>query len=193
MVVQAQFGATSGPVSPPLPIVLAAPALTAASFDGQALSLTLGALPAGSAAPTAFALVLSRNGVAVQSESVAPAPGSAPLVFAVNQPIDAAASYTVEWSVCAGPSTGPAGSATVVLGTPAVSSIDFDPVTGNCTVGWAAVANAASYSVLVENGGQTFLASTVQAPLHQAVYTPSQLLQGAITHLKSAPEAASRR
>lgn len=118
-VAQAVFTTGSGPASEPVPVLLAAPGVTATTGADHAVTVTVTA-PDGPA-PWAYELVLGEGGDPVERR-VVPATG-ADLRLPVGWRVDPSATHDVTVRAMAGRSTGPAASAPAVLAAPEVASI----------------------------------------------------------------------
>jgi hypothetical protein len=125
----------AGPPSS-LKLVLAAPTLTAASFDGRVLAVTFSAPAAGTAAIDSYDLTLERNGTAVQRIAVSVPASGQPLAMTIDHPVDPTASYRFHARARAGAAAGPFAAAGVLLGSPAVSAITCaDRITATVAAG----------------------------------------------------------
>ena len=130
-----------GVASAPVDIIVAAPSITSAVYDGSAVRLTWHGAPdlaahasrvrieSGKVTMTAFDVGLTQAVVALP-------PG----------PWTAVVQATGERT--AGPGVGVA----LITDPPALNTIVFDPVGGDCTVTWSGPAGATGYTVTVEDG-----------------------------------------
>lgn len=116
-------GCGIGPDSTPLSLVLKAPGLSAPSYDGRELSLTVALPGVGDASIDAVEVEILRNGAAVWSRRLPPPAQGKPLTLA-TAPLYATAANAVRARACAGRAAGPFSAAVAVQAAcPAITSI----------------------------------------------------------------------
>jgi hypothetical protein len=164
VVVQALFSASSGPASVSLPVLLGAPAVSAPYFDGATLSATVA--PPSGGAPSRYDAILLRDGEPVQDFSAPPPAAGQPLRLPFDWPPVPGAAYSLRLRACSGLSRGPTVDTplAIVSTAPSITSVTFDAIGGGCTLSWAAVHNADTYSVAVFDGPSPVLQQSTSSP-----------------------------
>jgi hypothetical protein len=100
-------GGAAGPESAFLPLVMIAPTVSGAVFDGKSVSVSVTAPSVGDTIVTGYRMVLSANGTPVETQDVATGTS---LAMPVTHPLDPTASYQVSAMALAAGVTGPASS-----------------------------------------------------------------------------------
>jgi hypothetical protein len=190
------IGDAAGPASTGLNLVLIAPAVSGAVFDGKTVTVSVTAPNVGSATLTGYRMLLSVNGRIAQTSDVAT--GST-ISMPVDNPVDAAAAFAVGAMALAGGAAGPVSAMTAMIpnaptitavactGTSLVMTLDPSSIAiGGATLqGYLYTDGIAGSPVAASNNQVTF---TVAA--NHSYQVASQAINGATKGPQSQPIAA---